>query len=103
VTGTNGVARSRRDHLPRGIAQLKVKTCETRKLSAEDLGVRRNILNGGPVPINPKVHVDLIDGTITDAADREKIFSTNTLVFFRLKSAMSPAVTEVNAASAGAL
>ena len=38
----------------------------------------------GPVPINPKVHIDLVNNTITDAADRDKIFSTNALALLRL-------------------
>ncbi len=33
----------------------------------------------GPVPMSPKLHIDLVDDTITDAGDRNKIFSTNTL------------------------
>jgi len=38
----------------------------------------------GPVPMSPKQHIDLVDDTITDAADRKKIFSTNTLAVLRL-------------------
>jgi len=38
----------------------------------------------GPVPMIPKVHIDLVDDTITDAGDRKKIFSTNTLAVLRL-------------------
>ena len=38
----------------------------------------------GPVPMSPKVHIDLVDDTITDAADRKKIFSTNALALLRL-------------------
>ena len=38
----------------------------------------------GPVPINPKVHIDLVNDTITDAVHRNKIFSTNALALFRL-------------------
>jgi len=38
----------------------------------------------GPVPMSPKLHIDLVDDTIPDAADREKIFSTNTLGLFHL-------------------
>jgi predicted TIM-barrel fold metal-dependent hydrolase len=38
----------------------------------------------GPVPMSPKLHIDLIDDTITDPGDREKIFSTNTLAVLRL-------------------
>jgi predicted TIM-barrel fold metal-dependent hydrolase len=38
----------------------------------------------GPVPLNPKLHIDLVDDTITDEGDRNKIFSTNTLALLRL-------------------
>jgi predicted TIM-barrel fold metal-dependent hydrolase len=38
----------------------------------------------GPVPMSPKVHIDLVNDTITDAVDRDKIFSTNTLALLRL-------------------
>jgi predicted TIM-barrel fold metal-dependent hydrolase len=38
----------------------------------------------GPVPMSPKLHIDLVDDTIPDAADRNKIFSTNALALFRL-------------------
>jgi predicted TIM-barrel fold metal-dependent hydrolase len=38
----------------------------------------------GPVPMSPKLHIDLVDDTIADAGDREKIFSTNTLAVLRL-------------------
>jgi predicted TIM-barrel fold metal-dependent hydrolase len=38
----------------------------------------------GPVPMSPKLHIDLIDETIAAAGDREKIFSTNTLALLRL-------------------
>jgi predicted TIM-barrel fold metal-dependent hydrolase len=38
----------------------------------------------GPVPMSPKLHVDLVDDTIPDAGDRNKIFSTNTLALLRL-------------------
>ena len=37
----------------------------------------------GPVPMSPKLHIDLVNDTITDAGDRDKIFSTNTLALFR--------------------
>jgi predicted TIM-barrel fold metal-dependent hydrolase len=46
----------------------------------------------GPVPMIPKVHIDLVDDTITDAADRNKIFSTNALALFRLQHAATPPV-----------
>jgi predicted TIM-barrel fold metal-dependent hydrolase len=38
----------------------------------------------GPVPMSPKLHIDLVNDTITDAGDRTKIFSTNTLGLLRL-------------------
>ena len=38
----------------------------------------------GPVPMSPKLHIDLVDNTIPDAQDRRKIFSTNTLGLLRL-------------------
>jgi predicted TIM-barrel fold metal-dependent hydrolase len=38
----------------------------------------------GPVPMSPKLHIDLVDSTIADAADRKKIFSTNSLALLRL-------------------
>jgi predicted TIM-barrel fold metal-dependent hydrolase len=38
----------------------------------------------GPVPMSPKLHIDLVNDTITDLSDREKIFSTNTLALLRL-------------------
>ncbi len=47
----------------------------------------------GPVPINPKVHIDLVNETITDAVHRNKIFSTNALNLFHLsESCLSPRV-----------
>jgi len=56
------------------------------KAMIEMCGVDR-ILFGtdfGPVPMSPKLHIDLVDDTISNAADREKIFSTNTLALLRL-------------------
>jgi predicted TIM-barrel fold metal-dependent hydrolase len=38
----------------------------------------------GPVPMSPKLHIDLVDETIPDAGDRKKIFSTNSLALLRL-------------------
>src|ERR1700734_3731388 len=38
----------------------------------------------GPVPLNPKLHIDLVDDTIADEGDRKKIFSTNTLALLHL-------------------
>jgi predicted TIM-barrel fold metal-dependent hydrolase len=40
----------------------------------------------GPVPISPKVHIDLVNDTITDATNRDKIFSTNALTLLRLSA-----------------
>jgi predicted TIM-barrel fold metal-dependent hydrolase len=57
----------------------------------------------GPVPMNPKVHIDLVDDTITDAADREKIFSTNTLALLRLQHTPIPLVARLRAVGAGGL
>lgn len=37
----------------------------------------------GPVPMSPKLPIDLVDDTIPDAEDRNKIFSTNTLALLR--------------------
>jgi hypothetical protein len=34
--------------------------------------------------MSPKLHIDLVYDTITDAGDRKKIFSTNTLALLRL-------------------
>jgi hypothetical protein len=34
--------------------------------------------------MSPRLHIDLVDETIPDAADRKKIFSTNTLALLRL-------------------
>jgi len=38
----------------------------------------------GPVPMSPKLHIDLVDDTIADEGDRKKIFSTNTLALLHL-------------------
>lgn len=38
----------------------------------------------GLVPMNPKVHIDLVNDMITNAEDRAKIFSTNTFKLLRL-------------------
>jgi len=34
--------------------------------------------------MSPKLHIDLVDDTISDAGDRNKIFSANTLDLLRL-------------------
>jgi predicted TIM-barrel fold metal-dependent hydrolase len=56
------------------------------KAMIETCGVDRVLFGTdfGPVPMSPKLHIDLVDDTITDAGDREKIFSTNTLTLLRL-------------------
>jgi predicted TIM-barrel fold metal-dependent hydrolase len=55
----------------------------------------------GPVPMSPKLHIDLVDDTITDAEDREKIFSTNALALLRLPHAAAPLVAGRKAAGGG--
>ena len=40
----------------------------------------------GPVPMSPKLHIDLINDTIADPVDRDKIFSTNALGLLHLPS-----------------
>jgi predicted TIM-barrel fold metal-dependent hydrolase len=40
----------------------------------------------GPVPMSPKLHIDLVNDTIPDAVDRDKIFSANTLALLRLRT-----------------
>jgi predicted TIM-barrel fold metal-dependent hydrolase len=56
------------------------------KAMVEMCGVDRVLFGTdfGPVPMSPKLHIDLVDETIPDAGDREKIFSTNTLGLFHL-------------------
>jgi len=56
------------------------------KAMIETCGVDRVLFGTdfGPVPMSPKLHIDLIDDTIADAGDRKKIFSTNTLDLLRL-------------------
>ena len=39
----------------------------------------------GPVPMSPKLHIDLVDNMIADEGDRKKIFSTNTLGLLHLE------------------
>ena len=38
----------------------------------------------GPVPMSPKLHIDLVNDTITNEADRDKIFSINALNLLNL-------------------
>src|ERR1700690_1673203 len=56
------------------------------KAMIETCGIDRVLFGSdfGPVPMGQKLHINLVDNTITDAADREKIFSTNTLALLRL-------------------
>ena len=56
------------------------------KAAIEMCGVDRVLFGTdfGPVPINPKVHIDLVNDTIPDARDRNKIFSTNALDLLHL-------------------
>ena len=56
------------------------------KAMVEMCGVDRVLFGSdfGPVPMSPKLHIDLIDDTITDEGDRNKIFSTNTLALLCL-------------------
>jgi predicted TIM-barrel fold metal-dependent hydrolase len=56
------------------------------KAMIEMCGVDRMLFGTdfGPVPFSPRVHIDLVNDTIPDAGDRDKIFSTNTLTLFRL-------------------
>src|ERR1700734_3074419 len=75
------------------------------KVMIEMCGIERVLFGTdfGPVPMSPKVHIDLVDDTISDANDREKVFSTNALALFRLQNAAVPLVAGVKAASAGGL
>jgi predicted TIM-barrel fold metal-dependent hydrolase len=57
----------------------------------------------GPVPMSPKLHIDLVDDTITDAADRNKIFSTNALALLRLQHAATPLAAGRKAARAAGM
>jgi amidohydrolase family protein len=57
----------------------------------------------GPVPMSPKLHIDLVNETITDAADREKIFSTNALALLRLEHAATPLAAGLPAARAAGM
>jgi len=56
------------------------------KAMIEMCGIDRVLLGTdfGPVPMSPKLHIDLVNDTITDAGDRDKIFSINTLALLRL-------------------
>jgi hypothetical protein len=47
------------------------------------------------------LNIDLIDDTIADAGDREKIFSTNALALLRLPDEAATIGVGVQAASAG--
>jgi predicted TIM-barrel fold metal-dependent hydrolase len=56
------------------------------KAMIETCGIDRVLFGSdfGPVPMSPKLQVDLINDTIADAGDREKIFSTNAIALLRL-------------------
>ena len=56
------------------------------KAMIETCGIDRVLFGSdfGPVPMSPKLHVDLINDTIADAGDREKIFSANAVALLRL-------------------
>ena len=56
------------------------------KAMVEMCGVDRVLFGTdfGPVPMSPKLHIDLVDSTIPDAEDRRKIFSANTLELLHL-------------------
>jgi hypothetical protein len=56
------------------------------KAMIETCGIGRMLFGSdfGPVPMSPKLHIDLVNDTIPDAADREKIFSTNAIALLRL-------------------
>jgi predicted TIM-barrel fold metal-dependent hydrolase len=72
------------------------------KAAIETCGIDRVLFGTdfGPVPINPKVHIDLVNDTVTDAGHRNKIFSTNALNLFRLsESRLSPELLSPSRAS----
>ena len=73
------------------------------KAMIETCGVDRVLFGSdfGPVPMSPKLHIDLINDTIPDAADREKIFSTTALALLRLQSADTSFIPERKTAAAG--
>ena len=56
------------------------------KAMIEVCGIERVLFGTdfGPVPLSPKLHIDLIDDVIADEADRTKIFSSNTLALLHL-------------------
>ena len=74
------------------------------KAMIETCGVDRVLFGSdfGPVPMSPKLHIDLVNDTISDAADRERIFSVNALALLRLQNAATPLLAGAQAASAGA-
>jgi predicted TIM-barrel fold metal-dependent hydrolase len=74
------------------------------KAMIETCGIDRVLFGSdfGPVPMSPKLHIDLINDTIADAGDREKIFSLNALALLRLQNAATPLLAGAHAASAGA-
>src|SRR6204780_4260101 len=56
------------------------------KAMIETCGIDRVLFGSdfSPVPMSPKLHVDLINDTIADAGDREKIFSSNAIALLHL-------------------
>jgi Amidohydrolase len=61
------------------------------KAMVEMCGVDRVLFGSdfGPVPMSPKLHIDLINDTIPDARDRTRIFSTNALALLHLPASAS--------------
>jgi len=74
------------------------------KAMIETCGIDRVLFGSdfGPVPMSPKLHIDLINDTIANAGDREKIFSLNALALLRLQNATTPLLAGAQAAGAGA-
>jgi predicted TIM-barrel fold metal-dependent hydrolase len=49
----------------------------------------------GPVPMSPKLHIDLVDDTIADPADRDKIFFNQRSYFVTFNPAKARVSCEV--------
>jgi hypothetical protein len=49
----------------------------------------------GPVPMSPKLHIDLVNDTIHAARDRDKIFSTNAIALLHLAESAPRLVPQV--------
>ena len=73
------------------------------KAMIETCGIDRVLFGSdfGPVPMSPKLHIDLVNDTIPDAKDREMIFSRNALALLHLQTDATPLVVGRKAASAG--